>query len=50
MMMRLLALPIAVPVPTRPERAVLRLALRGLYPPAIAAQLDMDEREVDAIG
>lgn len=37
-----------MPVPTLPKRAVLRLALRGLYPPAIAAQLMMDEREVDA--
>ncbi len=47
-MMRLLALPVAIPVPTLPERAVLRLALRGLYPPAIAARLGLEEREVDA--
>lgn len=47
-MMRLLALPVAVPVPTSSERAVLRLALRGWYPPAIAAQLDLSECEVDA--
>ncbi len=46
--MNLLTLPVAVPVPTLPERAVLRLALRGLYPPAIAARLGLDEREVDA--
>ncbi len=48
-MMRLLALPVAVPEPTSAERAVLRLALRGLYPPAIAARLGLDEGEVDAM-
>lgn len=47
-MMPLLALPIGVPIPTADDRAVLRLALRGLYPPAIAARLLLDERDVDA--
>ncbi len=47
-MMRLLTLPVAVPEPTPADRAVLRLALRGLYPPEIAARLGRAECEVDA--
>lgn len=48
-MMRLLTLPVSVPVPTPVERAVLRLALCGWYPPEIAARLGLDECEVDAL-